>query len=391
MNRILRMVSICLLAAPIASRAEILAIANYESKPDESLKELKLPFGANARREGVAVFDVDPKSSTYGQILADIPLPPDLVAHHVFWNRDHTKIYLTALGKPELRVIYMTQNPYRVKVIPVPDCQVGEDVVFSADNTRWYETCMGSSKIIVGDAVKDTYVATWDSPVKYPHGIAIHEGIDRMLVTSTVRASDLGDAGQDLGVLELSTGKSLGTVRVTDKPEPNSIAPVELVFVPQSDPPVAWVANMYDASLWTVTWNPTTGKFDPANGFDFSTVGAAMPLEPYFSPDGAEMHVSTANPGKMHFFTLSDGGRKATHVKAIDAAGGAHHIAYDKDGRYAFVQNSLLNLPGMSDGSITVVDLKKREVIGSLDTLKAQGLNPNSIALLADWNDPMGR
>ena len=390
MNRILRMVAICLLAAPIAGRPEILAIANYESKPEESLKELKLPFGANARREGVAIFDVDPKSATYGQILSDIPLPPDLVAHHVFWNRDHTKIYMTALGKPELRVIYMTQNPYRVKVIPVPDCQVGEDVVFSADNTRWYQTCMGSSKIIVGDAVKDTYVATWDSPVKYPHGIAIHEGIDRMLVTSTVRASDLGDAGQDLGVLELSTGKSLGTVRVTDKPEPNSIAPVELVFVPQSDPPVAWVTNMYDASLWTVTWNARTGKFDPAVGFDFSTVGAAMPLEIYFSPDGSEMHVSTANPGKMHFFTLSNGGRKAAHIKAIDTGAGAHHIAYDKDGRYAFVQNSLLNLPGMSDGSITVVDLKKREVIDSWDTLKIQGFNPNSIVLLGDWNDPMG-
>jgi hypothetical protein len=390
MKKMVSALAICLLAVPFASQAEILAIANYESKPDDSLKELKMPFGAKARREGIAIFDVDPASPTYGDILADIPLPSDLVAHHLFWNRDHTKIYVTALGKPELRVIDTTQNPYRVKVIAVPDCVVGEDVVFSADNTRWYETCMGSRRIIVGDAVNDSYLATWESPVKYPHGIAIHEGIDRVLVTSTVRASDFGDAGQELGVLELSSGRQLGTVRVTDKPEPNNIAPVEVVFVPQSDPPVAWVTNMNDGTLWTVTWNPGTGAFESAPGFDFATVDAAVPLEIYFNADGSELHVTTSNPGKMHFFTLSDGGRTATHVKALNTAGGAHHIAYDTGGRYAFVQNSFLNLPGMSDGSITVVDLAKREVIGSWDTLKENGFNPNSIVLLSEWNDPMG-
>ncbi|OYT24504.1 MAG: hypothetical protein CCU27_03890, partial [Nitrospira sp. UW-LDO-02] len=46
-------------------------------------------------------------------------------------------------------------------------------------------------------------------------------------------------------------------------------------------------------------------------------------------------------------------------------------------------QNSLLNLEGMSDGSITVIDLAKGgTVLGSIDTLKAQGFNPNCIMLL---------
>ena len=44
----------------------------------------------------------------------------------------------------------------------------------------------------------------------------------------------------------------------------------------------------------------------------------------------------------------------------------------------AFVQNSLLNLPGMSDGSITIIDLVKGEAIGSIKTLHEQGFNPNS-------------
>jgi len=38
-----------------------------------------------------------------------------------------------------------------------------------------------------------------------------------------------------------------------------------------------------------------------------------------------------------------------------------------------FVQNALLNLPGMSDGSVTVVDLQKQEVVKSMDTLKMRG------------------
>lgn len=57
---------------------------------------------------------------------------------------------------------------------------------------------------------------------------------------------------------------------------------------------------------------------------------------------------------------------------------------------HAYVQNTLLNLPGMSDGSVTVIDLKTNRVIASVDTLKNKGLNPNSIVLLPQWNDPAG-
>ena len=42
------------------------------------------------------------------------------------------------------------------------------------------------------------------------------------------------------------------------------------------------------------------------------------------------------------------------------------------------------------DGSITVIDLQNKKVLGSITTLKAQGFNPNCIVLLPEWNDPMG-
>jgi hypothetical protein len=36
----------------------------------------------------------------------------------------------------------------------------------------------------------------------------------------------------------------------------------------------------------------------------------------------------------------------------------------------------------MSDGSITVIDLKNDKVLGNIDTLKSAGYNPNCIMLL---------
>ncbi|MFC1684039.1 YncE family protein [Pseudomonadota bacterium] len=380
----------CITLLPLAGNAEILALLNYESKPSDSLKDLKMPFGTQTRKEGLAIMDVDPESDAYGQILMDIPLPPDLVAHHVFYNQDASKIYLTALGKSELRVIDMERNPYRIKTIEVPDCQVGEDVVFSADNKTWYETCMGSNVVVMGDAVNDTYTRTIKLPTPYPHGIAIHPELDRILVTNTVRASDLGDAGEMITVLEASTGKVLNSHKVSDKPSPSGEAPVEVVFVPDSKPPVAYITNMYGGTLWTATWNPNKRDFDVAKAFDFGPENVGVPLELYFSDDGKQMYVTTAKPGHLHFFQLNHDATKPTLTNSIKTGEGAHHVAFSKDGRYAYVQNSFINLPGMSEGSVSVVDLKSETVLSSIDTFKDNGFNPNCIVLLPEWNDPKG-
>jgi len=376
--------------APSLVSAQIHAMVNYETKSPESLKVLKTPIAAPARKEGIAIIDVDPKSKTFGQIVQDLELPGDLVAHHIFYNRDQTKAYITALGKPELRVMDMRKQPLALKTIAVPDCQVGEDVVFSQDNRRWFLTCMGSQAMIVGDAEADKPIQTVKLSKPYPHGIAIHDGIDRILVTSTVRASDLGDAGETITAIEASTGKVLDSYKVSKKASPAGEAPVEILFVPGAKTPVAYVTNMYGGSLWTASWNVQKKSFDITLAHDFSAQKAGVPLEIYFSPKSDRMYVTTAKPGHLHIFDLKAGPAKPKLVKSIAVAEGAHHVAFTKDWRYAFVQNALLNLPGMSDGSITIVDLKEQKVIGSVDTLKNKGYNPNSIVLLPKWNHLAG-
>lgn len=93
------------------------------------------------------------------------------------------------------------------------------------------------------------------------------------------------------------------------------------------------------------------------------------------------LYVTTAKPGHVSVYDVSNP-QKPKFLKAIAAAAGAHHLVFSSDERYLFVQNSLLNLPGMSDGSITVIDVAKGEPIASVDTLKNMGLNPNCIVLL---------
>jgi DNA-binding beta-propeller fold protein YncE len=388
---VLSCVSASLALLPTLAVAEILAMANYETKSPDSLKVLKSPVAAPARKEGIAIIDVDPNSKAFGTIVQDIPLPGDLVAHHIFYNRNQSKAYVTALGKEELRVIDMAKKPYGIsKVVAVPGCSVGEDVVFSDDGKFWYLSCMGTQTMVVGDAMKDEPIKTVKVAAPYPHGIAIHNGIDRILLSSTVRASDLGDAGEVISAVEASTGKVLGTYKVSSKPSPAKNAPVEILFVPGANPPVAYVTNMYEGTLWTASWNAAKKDFDVQQVHDFSAQGAGVPLEIYFNTKADRMYVTTAKPGHMHIFDLSAGPGKPKLMKSIATAEGAHHIAFTKDGRYAFVQNTLLNLPGMSDGSITVVDMKTEAVVASFDTLKNTGYNPNSMVLLPAWNDLAG-
>jgi DNA-binding beta-propeller fold protein YncE len=369
------LLTVMVLSASLA-QAEILALLNYETKPEQIV-----------RKEGLAVIDVDPKSPSFGKLLMEIPLPPDLVAHHIYFNRDKSKAYVTALGKSILHVMDLTRFPYRIKAVAVPGCQVLEDVVFSEDSRTWYLTCMGSSNVVMGDASTDKPIKTIGSPaggtafIKYPHGISIHNGIDRAIITSTVRPSDLGDPGETVTVLEASTGKVLSTHKVSRKASPSGEAPVEAMFMPGTNPPLAYITNMFGGTLWTAVWNPGAKGFSFSQVDDYGSRGHGVALEIEHNKKRDRLYVTTAKPGHVNVYDVSEP-QKPKFLKAIPAAAGAHHLVFSPDEAYLFVQNSLLNLPGMSDGSITVIDVAKGEPIASVDTLKNMGMNPNCIVLL---------
>ena len=370
------LIAVVLLISAAVVQAEILAMLNYESKPEQMV-----------RKEGLAIIDVDPKSPTFAKMLMDIPLPPDLIAHHIFYNRDTSKAYVTALGKSILHVLDLRRFPYRMKAVEVQDCKVGEDVVFSEDNRTWYLTCMGSNNVIMGDAVADKLLKTIAAPlpgppfISHPHGIGIHSGIDRILITSTIMPGDLADAGETITVLEAKSGKVLSTHKVSLKPSPSKAAPVEVMFSPQTNPPVAHITNMLEATLWSGVWNSESKDFSFQQIDDYGPRKQGVALEMLYNKKGNRLYVTTAKPGHVNVYDNSDP-QHPKFLNAIPAAAGAHHLVLSQDEQYLFVQNSLLNLPGLSDGSITVIDLLKGEPIASVDTLKNQGFNPNCIVLL---------
>ena len=379
-SRVYGLVSSSLLVLLMASVAhsEILAMLNYESKPQQPV-----------RKEGLAIIDVDPASSGFGKIVMEIPLPSDLVAHHIFYNRDLSKAYITALGKSVLHVLDMTRFPYRMKAVEIRDCSVLEDIVLSEDNQTWYLTCMGSNNMIIGNAVKDEPIKTvaasqsGNAFISHPHGISIHNGIDRVLLTSTVMPGNLSEAGETITVLEASSGKVLSTHKVSLKASPSKAAPVEVMFSPRTSPPIAHITNMLEGTLWMAAWDAGSKSFAFEQVDDYGPRGQGVPLEMLYNKKGDRLYVTTAKPGSVNIYDNSDP-RRPKFLQTIPAAPGAHHLVLSPDEHYLFVQNSLLNLEGMSDGSITVIDLTKGEVVGSIDTLKNQGFNPNCIVLLPD-------
>jgi DNA-binding beta-propeller fold protein YncE len=364
---------------PSLLHAEILAMVNYETNPEQIF-----------RKEGIAVIDVDMNSANFGKILMDIPLPHNLVNHHIYYNRDMSKVYVTALGLSTMHVIDMTRFPYRLKAIEIPNCKVLEDATFTSNNKTWYLTCMGSQNIIVGDAVTDTPIKSISLPKPYPHGISLHEDIDRILVTSTDPPDGIGQPGETVTVIEASSGKVLSSHKVSNKPSPSGVAPVEVIFIPHSSPPMAYIDNIYGGTLWLAIWDPKREEFDFQQTYDFATIESSIPLNISFSEKGDRLYVTTGIPGHLNIFDISEDPRHPKLLKSIQTAEGAHHVVFSPDKQYAFVQNNLLNLPGLSDNSISVVDLEKGETIASINTLKNQGLNPNCIILLPEWSTGHG-
>ena len=385
MKKRMTLLATCALALSTSGvSAEILAMMSYESKPAEDLRSLKLS-GTEERREGIAIIDVDPNSSKFGEWLADIPLDATGVAHHLFYDRTMSKLYLTSLGQPSLQVMEMSDFPPRLKTIDIPNCSMGEDIIIDDDNEYWYLTCMNSGNVWQGRVSDDTVTGEIKLPGTNPHGLAVDTNIDRILVTSTIKG-DLTDPGETISIVKASTLELLEEIKVSSKPSPSGEAPVELLRVPGGGPPTFLVTNMFGASIWALTWNENRQEFSAEMAVDFNPMKVGVPLEMYFNPEGDKMFATTAAPGHLHVFDISEGIMGPKLLNTIETGNGAHHVAFTKDMKYGFVQNSFINLPEMRDGSVSVVDLETSEVVASVDTLKDAGLNPNVIVLLPEWN-----
>ncbi len=375
----------------LTARAEMLAAVVYETKAEESIRALRAEKAVGPREDGLAIIDVDPASEAYGKILAKFPLPEGLAPHHQYYNRDQTKIYVVGALMPMLYVFDVTRAPYRTKRVDIPGCKRLDTMEFSDDGKTWWLTCRDTGKVVVGDATTDRptgEIVLGD----LPHGIGFHEGVDRLIVT---HYGSLDNFGETIIVVEASTGTVLSRHKVSNQPSPSHVGPVEVLFIRQSDPAFAYVTVHFDGpdkkgTLWAAVWNQETRDFEVQEIFDFATTEGGIPVAMGFNHDEDRLFVSTLNPGHFHIFDISGDPLKPRLLKTLPAAQGAHHVALSPDGRYAFIENGLFNLPGLSDGSITVIDLEKMEVFDNIMTLKDAGYAINHILMLPEWHRAVG-
>jgi len=137
-------------------------------------------------------------------------------------------------------------------------------------------------------------------------------------------------------------------------------------------------------AIWAATWNPDKRDFEVQEVIDLAPTGGSFPVAMGVNSDESLLIVPTIRPGHINIFNISGDLMKPKLLKTLPAGQGAHHTALTPDERYAFVQNGVLNLPGLSDGSITVIDLESLEVIDSIDTFKDAGYAINHILMLPD-------
>jgi len=355
-----------------AKEPPTLAIVDYTSQT-----------GKPGEADGIAIVDLNPHSTTFGKVFQQVSIGEGVSPHHLYYNRDGSRLYTTALGGARLyRIDMMGDRIHQVTPIDAGPCQVGEDLYFTEDGSKFYLTCMGSSMVLVFDAHTEKLIGQIQAPaphkpyVKYPHGIAVDESIDRMIVTETVSPA-LDDPGASVSVIELSTGKVLSTHSIT-KDGQGGTAPVEVMFLPGQH--VAYVTAMFEGTLWAGMYDAYTKDFRFQMVDDLTARGQGVPLEMYVGPDG-DLYVSFGVPGGVNVYDISNP-MAPKLLKTLPADAGAHHIAFSKDGKQMFVQNNLLNLEKMNAGTISVVNLESGQLAATVDTLVKQGLQPASLVLL---------
>ncbi|MDQ3460261.1 MAG: hypothetical protein M3498_13335 [Deinococcota bacterium] len=357
--------------------------------------------------DGVALIDLDPESAQFGEIIQNVEIGVGVLPHHLYFNHDQSKLYTTALGGEHLYEIFLEHGPDGTPVItsiePIDTGEniVGEDIYFTRDGSRFYMTFLGGQggdqggSVGVFDAQSNELITSITAPVPedpasgqpflmYTHGISANEDLGLLMVTSTIHPDLATGAGNTVTFIDLETNELIKTQLVGESYEEIS-APVEVLMLRDELPPYALTTTMLGGDIWIAAYDESTqsyGEFQKAiEGDDF---GLSWPLELYIHTNQlseTELYVSFGKPGTVHVYSFENL-PELTLKRSLPAAAGAHHMVFftTASGREVMViQNNLLNLDELNDGSLMVVDIHTGDVLATLDLAGEHGLMPESI------------
>jgi len=71
----------------------------------------------NGGADGVALIDLDPESADFGKIIQQVEMGEGVLPHHLYFNRDESKLYNTALAGERLYELSLERDENGVPTI----------------------------------------------------------------------------------------------------------------------------------------------------------------------------------------------------------------------------------------------------------------------------------
>lgn len=353
--------------------------------------------------DGVALIDLDPESKRFGDILQKRSMGSGVLPHHLYFDRAGERLYTTALGGPYLFEISLTTDargmPHLGAVQPIEtgQNQIGEDMYFTEDGSRYYVTFLAGhggardGSVGVFDADDNSMLDEIRAPesegepfILYPHGISANEELGLLMVTSDAAPDGVSGVGNTVTAIDLETNEPVQTHPVRSHPD-DLTETVEVLLLRDDLPPFALVTTVTDAGVWVAPYEESSGQFGEfEKQFDGAAQGLGVALEFYIHENQAgdkELFVTFAQPGAVAVFGL-DELPKLPPRRLLSTAPGAHHLSFfeTRSGRDVMVvQNNLINIDGLNDGSLSVLDVETGELLGDVDLDERDGLLAESI------------
>lgn len=356
-----------------------------------------VPYRAtDGAQDGVALVDADPASPRFGELIQRHPIGRDVLPHHLYWDPAGASLRLTALGGPFLYRLSLGESEDGTpeilgnQPIAVGENVMAEDIWFTDNGDKYYVTFLGGhggkrdGSVGVFSAANDTLVkdirSTVDGPeILWPHGISGDPDAGLLLVTSTDAPPPEVGVGSTVTAIDLATNEAVETFPI----EENS-GPVEvLILRGEALPRYAIVSTMFGGDLWVAPYKEdsrTWSTFTKAVEGDDLGHGTTLELYVRKDLDGVpELYVSNADPGVVNVYAL-DALPELPLKRTIETGAGAHHLSFfESDGRLLMVsQNNLLDIEGLNEGTLSVVDALTGESLGDID-LSGEGILPESI------------
>ncbi|HWB80424.1 MAG TPA: hypothetical protein VG755_35915 [Nannocystaceae bacterium] len=349
--------------------------------------------------DGILLVDLDPQSPAFGTIIQRVDIGTGVLPHHLYWNRDHTRLYATALGGERLYEIHLTAGEMpgidNIEALDVGDNVVAEDIYFTEDGSRFYVTFMGGQGAAVDgsvgvfdattNALTNTILAPMGAPndpfVIWPHGISASEEMGFLVVTQTV-APDMSGAGNTITTIDLATDTPIETFLVSTADDVFNV-PVEVLALREGLDPYMLVTTLGTGDIWIAPYDMDgPGEFTQAVVGADTEIGSALEMYVRENSKGVrELFVSFGTPGLVNVYGL-DMLPELPLLRTLDAAAGSHHIVFfeSSDGtELAVIENNLLNLDGLNAGTLTIRDVNDNTLAGEIDLPTSDGLMVESI------------